>query len=172
MTITEFGLWLSHTLSATVTTKSLVWDATAGVSMPITELGLWVTSHTGCHGYDKEFGLRCHSWGFHDCYRAWFVSDVTLWFKWLRCSRLKGGVALSVGTMFRCSARQTAEPLLIVRICKAQHIHQNLTVPQLVKISSAFYGPLRFPLLYTLTHILNQMYILRATSHLISGRHF
>jgi len=59
--------------------RGLVWDATVGVSMTITELGLWVTSHTVCHGYDKEFGLKCHSWGFHDYYRAWFVGDVTHW---------------------------------------------------------------------------------------------
>jgi len=43
--------------------------------MTITELGLWVTSHTGCHGYDKEFGFKCHSWGFHDYYRVWFVTE-------------------------------------------------------------------------------------------------
>ena len=93
---------------------------------------------------------------------GWFVSDVTLWFQWLRCSRLKGGVALSVDMMFKCSARQTMQPLLVVRICNAHHIHQNLIAPQLDKISPAFNRPLRFPLLYTLAHIPNQMYALRA----------
>ena len=77
---------------------------------------------------------------------------------------MENGVALSVEMMFRYSARQATEPLLVVRICNAHHILQNLIVPQLVKISPAFYRPRRFPLLrvYALTHILNQMYALRA----------
>jgi hypothetical protein len=100
---------------------------------------LWL-SHAGCHGNDKELGLWVTS---HPCFKGY---DAAKWkMEWTAC----------------CSDRQTTELLIVVRVCKTHQILQNLTVAQLVKISPAFYRPQRFPLPYTLTHILNQINALR-----------
>jgi hypothetical protein len=116
------------------TTDTLVCEWHSWSFISIAELSFWVTQ-LGFPLLLQSLVFEWHSWGFHYYYRPWFVSDVTLWFQCLRCSRMKDGVALSVDRTFTCSARQTKEPLLVPRICKAHHILQNLIVPQMVKIS-------------------------------------